>query len=137
MQIDEISKRLNIPKSQIRYYEKSGLLSITRDPNGYRFFDDDTLFELQMILDLKELDLELSEIKYIISLFHKPVTKQCNENSTEFIAKIIQRTEQRLKKQQLILSKMKELLELSRNEQYEVNKAAIFSKLDRMHDKHD
>lgn len=136
MQIDEVSKRLNIPKSQIRYYEKSGLLSITRDTNGYRFFDDNTLFELTMILNLKKLDLELSEIKYIISLFHKPVTKQCNENSTEFIAKIIQRTEQRLQ-QQLILSKMKELHELSRNEQYEVNKAAIFSKLDRRHDKHD
>ncbi|HJF67810.1 MAG TPA: MerR family transcriptional regulator [Staphylococcus kloosii] len=136
MQIDEVSKRLNIPKSQIRYYEKSGLLSITRDTNGYRFFDDNTLFELTMILNLKKLDLELSEIKYIISLFHKPVTKQCNENSTEFIAKIIQRTEQRLQ-QQLILSKMKELHELSRNEQYEVNKAAIFSKLDRRHDNHD
>lgn len=113
MQIDEVSKRLNIPKSQIRYYEKSGLLSITRDPNGYRFFDDDTLFELQMILDLKELDLELSEIKYIISLFHKPVTKQCNENSTEFIAKIIQRTEQRLKNNNWYFQKGKNYMSLA------------------------
>ncbi|RIN93422.1 MerR family transcriptional regulator, partial [Mammaliicoccus sciuri] len=35
MRIDDVSKSLNITKSQIRYYEKVGLLKIPRDANQY------------------------------------------------------------------------------------------------------
>lgn len=38
MRIDDVSKSLNITKSQIRYYEKVGLLKIPRDANQYRYF---------------------------------------------------------------------------------------------------
>ncbi|WP_202978588.1 MerR family transcriptional regulator, partial [Flavobacterium circumlabens] len=42
MRIDDVSKSLNINKSQIRYYEKVGLLTIPRDANQYRYFDEQT-----------------------------------------------------------------------------------------------
>lgn len=53
MRIDEVSQKLNIAKSQIRYYEKMGLLTIPRDTNQYRYFDDATMTDLKMIMDLK------------------------------------------------------------------------------------
>lgn len=36
MQIDEVSKKLNISKSMIRYYEEKGLINISRNQNNYR-----------------------------------------------------------------------------------------------------
>lgn len=78
MRIDEVSKKLKIAKSKIRYYEKIGLLRIPRDTNQYRYFDDTTMIDLKMIMDLKVLDIDLKDMKYIIELFHKPTTKICN-----------------------------------------------------------
>ncbi|MCC3716952.1 MerR family transcriptional regulator, partial [Staphylococcus haemolyticus] len=39
MQIDEVSKKLNISKSMIRYYEEKGLINISKNQNNYRKFN--------------------------------------------------------------------------------------------------
>ncbi|SUK19906.1 MerR family transcriptional regulator [Staphylococcus aureus] len=137
MRIDEVSQKLNIAKSQIRYYEKIGLLRIPRDTNQYRYFDDTTMIELKLIMDLKALDIELKDMKYIIELFHKPTTKRCNTDSVEYINKVIQEKEDELNNQILILNKLKKIHELSKNNQYQLNKEIILKELNQRREHND
>lgn len=137
MRIYEVSKKLNIAKSQIRYYEKIGLLKIPRDTNQYRYFDDTTMINLEMIMDLKVLDIALKDMKYIIELFHKPTTQRCNTDSVEYINKVIQEKEYELNKQILILNKLKKIHDLSKNNQYELNKEKILQELNQRREHND
>ncbi|WP_436855435.1 MerR family transcriptional regulator [Staphylococcus caeli] len=137
MNIDEVAKRFDISKSQIRYYEKIGLLNIPRDDNNYRNFNDDVLFTLQLIIDLKTLDIELQNIKYTIHLFNKPISKSCNAQSNDFLQKLILEKEKELNNQIYVLQKLKKLHNLAKDEQYETNKNAIFQALKERGDNHD
>lgn len=129
MRIEEVSKKFDIPKSQIRYYEKIGLLYVPRDLNDYRNFDERSIIDLKMIIDLKSLDIDLSDIKYILELFHKTTNRTCNANSTEYIDKVIQNKEEELYNQVFILNKLKRIHNLAKNNQYELNKDEIFKEL--------
>ncbi|MEC0243592.1 MerR family transcriptional regulator [Paenibacillus dokdonensis] len=48
--IHEVSRRTGVPKSAIRYWEKSGLFTTERDPdNGYRLYNEAHLLKIKMI----------------------------------------------------------------------------------------
>ncbi|WP_239762743.1 MerR family transcriptional regulator [Mammaliicoccus sp. I-M35] len=129
MRIDDVSKSLNITKSQIRYYEKVGLLTIPRDANQYRYFDEQTMIDLKMIMNLKALNIDLEDIKYIIQLFHEPATEACNATSMDYINKVIEEKEEELNNQIFILNKLKNIHDLSKNNQYALNKELILNEL--------
>lgn len=129
MRIDDVSKSLNINKSQIRYYEKVGLLTIPRDANQYRYFDEQTMIDLKMIMNLKALNIDLEDIKYIIQLFHEPVTEACNVTSMDYINKVIEEKEEELNNQIFVLNKLKNIHDLSKNNQYALNKELILNEL--------
>ncbi|WP_239739969.1 MerR family transcriptional regulator [Mammaliicoccus sp. P-M59] len=129
MRIDDVSKSLNITKSQIRYYEKVGLLTIPRDANQYRYFDEQTMIDLKMIMNLKALNIDLEDIKYVIQLFHEPATEACNATSMDYINKVIQEKEEELNNQIFILNKLKNIHDLSKNNQYAINKELILNEL--------
>lgn len=63
--IAEISRFLNISKSALRYYDSIGLCKPSaRDNNtGYRYYEYNQLFQLNMIGKLKKLKLSLEQIK--------------------------------------------------------------------------
>lgn len=63
--IAEISRFLNISKSALRYYDSIGLCKPSaRDTNtGYRYYEYNQLFQLNMIGKLKKLQLSLEQIK--------------------------------------------------------------------------
>lgn len=129
MRIDDVSKSLNINKSQIRYYEKVGLLTIPRDANQYRYFDEQTMIDLKMIMNLKALNIDLEDIKYIIQLFHEPATEVCNATYMDYINKVIEEKEEELNNQIFILNKLKNIHDLSKNNQYSLNKELILNEL--------
>ncbi|MEB6696401.1 MerR family transcriptional regulator [Mammaliicoccus sciuri] len=128
IRIDDVSKSLNINKSQIRYYEKVGLLKIPRNANQYRYFDEQTMIDLKMIMNLKALNIDLEDIKYIIQLFHEPATEVCNATSMDYINKVIQEKEE-LNNQIFILNKLKNIHDLSKNNQYSLNKELILNEI--------
>lgn len=69
MKIQEIAKKAGISESAIRFYEKNGLLSdqhIQRLPNGYREFTESALNELHEIIRLKNVGLDLDQIRNIV-----------------------------------------------------------------------
>ena len=66
MQIGAIAKQSGFSKDTLRYYEKIGLIQLTkkqRGPNNYRIYDDRILQELSLIKKLKKVGFTLNEIK--------------------------------------------------------------------------
>ena len=129
MQIDEVSKKLNISKSMIRYYEEKGLINISRNQNNYREFNQTVYTTLKLIKDLKRLNLSLEEIKYIVNLFNKPTSKECNIQSTKYLDRIIKDYKRSTNEQINILNRLEQVKELSQDMKFEENKTEILNML--------
>ena len=66
--IKEISQKINLPASTIRYYDKEGLLPfVQRAESGYRLFSDRDLGLLRMIECLKSTGMSIKDIKQFCS----------------------------------------------------------------------
>jgi len=66
MQIGEIAKQSGFSRDTLRYYEKIGLIQLTkqqRGENNYRIYDSRILQELDLIKQLKNVGFTLNEIK--------------------------------------------------------------------------
>lgn len=129
MHIDEVSKKLNISKSMIRYYEEKGLINISRNQNNYREFNQTVYTTLKLIKDLKRLNLSLEEIKYIVNLFNKPISKECNIQSTKYLDRIIKDYKRNINEQINILNRLEQVKELSQDMKFEENKTEILNML--------
>ena len=96
MKISEVSKKLKIPTSTIRYYEKRGIIFSNRNENGYRDYNANALEMIQLVLLAKDLGFTLKEIKsFAISLRgndlqKKTVTSHIERKIKEFDEKIFQ-----------------------------------------------
>lgn len=67
--IGEISQRMSIPASTLRYYDREGLLEgLERGPGGARVFTKTALSTLLIIHCLKQSGLTIKEIKEFIEL---------------------------------------------------------------------
>lgn len=65
--IGEIAKKLNIPPSTLRYYDKEGLLPfVERSSGGIRMFKDEDISWLGTIECLKNTGMSIKEIKHFI-----------------------------------------------------------------------
>lgn len=62
----EAAELLGLTKSQIRFYEKKGLLKPQIDDNGYSLYNFEELETLEMIILLKDLNTPIKEMKKII-----------------------------------------------------------------------
>lgn len=70
--IGEISQRLGITPSALRYYEKEGLLPfVERSSSGVRQFTDIDLEWLIIIDSLKKIGMPLKEIRDFVAMFEK------------------------------------------------------------------
>lgn len=65
MKINEIETLLGLTRANIRFYEKEGLLTPTRNENGYREYDEEDVAILKKIIIFRKLGLSLSDIKKI------------------------------------------------------------------------
>lgn len=74
MNSKEISQKSQLPISTIRYYEKINLIPMPpRKANGYRDYDEDTLYLLSIIRGLTDLGFSLKEIKGIFDLIQSKI----------------------------------------------------------------
>lgn len=65
--IGEVSNFFNISKDALRYYDKLGLITPKKDEiNGYRYYTEDDIVKLPYLTALKELDIPLEDIKFIL-----------------------------------------------------------------------
>lgn len=80
MKIGQVSKKYGLSKDNIYYYINYGLL-VPPKLNSQYVFDDDTISDLEEILQLKAMDYSLAEIHRIVSLhrisnLENPVDKE-------------------------------------------------------------
>ena len=61
--IKEISARLNIPASTLRYYEKRGIIGPLARRTGVRVFSEEDLKLLQIVQCLKKTGMPIEEIR--------------------------------------------------------------------------
>ena len=66
MKINEVENELQMSSYTIRYYEKLGLITVKRDRNGYRNYQDEDINKLKRIRFLRELDISLEDIALIL-----------------------------------------------------------------------
>lgn len=62
MNIKEVEKLLSISRSNIRFYEKQGLLKPNRGQNNYRDYSDADIATLKKIIVLRKLGFSIEEI---------------------------------------------------------------------------
>lgn len=67
MKIGEISKRVNMPSSTIRYYEKMGLIDPPERVSGIRQFDSSTLLTLRFIQLCQAAGFTINEVKGLLA----------------------------------------------------------------------
>lgn len=65
MKIQELEKELNITRSNIRFYEKQGLINPPRKENGYREYNEDDIAKLKKIIIFRKLGISVADIKNI------------------------------------------------------------------------
>ena len=67
--VGEMAKRLDVPASTLRYYDKEGLLPfVARSPGGMRMFQDADLEWLKVIGCLKKAGMSIKNIRVYIEL---------------------------------------------------------------------
>lgn len=67
--VGEMAKRLNVPASTLRYYDKEGLLPfVEHSPSGIRMFQDVDYEWLQVIGCLKKAGMSIKHIRTYIEL---------------------------------------------------------------------
>ena len=70
--IGEIARELKIHEQTIREYERRGLISPKRTPKNMRYFSDDDIHRLMIIITLtSELRINISGVRLIFSLAEK------------------------------------------------------------------
>ena len=62
MTIKDVEMLLDIPRATVRFYEKEGLISPTREGNGYRDYSAEDVEKLQKIIILRKIGLPVEEI---------------------------------------------------------------------------
>ncbi len=83
--IGEISKIYDIGRDSLRYYEKIGLLNPLRDINGYRLYNMQDIWKLNVIKDLKNLDFTMKQIKKYLDNRTVDSTKEMLNNQIKLI----------------------------------------------------
>lgn len=79
MRIGELSEATGCPVETIRYYEKEGLLAEpSRNQANYRLYRQVHLEQLQFIRHCRALDMNLDEIRQLLSLRARP-SENCLE----------------------------------------------------------
>lgn len=63
MTIGEMSRRTGLPESTLRYYEKKGLLRVSRDGGGRRDYGEGDIAWVQFLRRLKETGMPLKDIR--------------------------------------------------------------------------
>lgn len=89
MRVSEVSQRVGLAASAIRFYESSGVLPPpTRGVNGYRDYGDADLTRLRVFASLKGLGLDLAECARLANLC---AAGECDTMDGELLPQLIAR----------------------------------------------
>lgn len=67
--VQQAAKMLNIPISTLHYYEKRELITPRRGENSYRYYSDEDLRTVRLIVLMRHYRFSIDEIKQILRNF--------------------------------------------------------------------
>lgn len=102
--IGQISEKFNLTISQIRYYDKEGLLPNLKRVNGVRKFDDNDVETIFLIECLKKCGLQIKEIKQFIEW-----TKE-GDNTIDLRLEFFNKQKQKVEKEMQELTKVLDMV---------------------------
>lgn len=102
--IGQISEKFNLTISQIRYYDKEGLIPNLKRVNGVRKFDDNDVETIFLIECLKKCGLQIKEIKQFIER-----TKQ-GDNTIDLRLEFFNKQKQKVEKEIQELNKVLDMV---------------------------
>lgn len=76
MQINEVIQKVDLTKRAIKYYEEQGLLSVSKDENGYRNYTDEDIKILKEISVYRKLGISIKDIKVLLEGKDKQLLEQ-------------------------------------------------------------
>ncbi|MEI8634573.1 Zn(2+)-responsive transcriptional regulator [Vibrio sp. PP-XX7] len=106
----QLAKKVGISTETIRYYEQQGLISATRDDNGYRLFDEHCADRLKFIQRAQYIGFSLKEIAELLALEIARDQHTCEE-----VKAITQAKQQEIQQRIQELQRMSDALTLMNN----------------------
>lgn len=102
-QISDVSKLVGLPIPTIRYYEKLGLIDVPeKNERGYKVYDEKIIQYLVFIVNLKDTDMPLDQIKNYVDAYKEHDNQTCYSILQEHAEKM----KVELTKRQQILEKV-------------------------------
>ena len=92
--IGEMSKIYDIGKDSLIYYEELGIIKPIRDSNGYRLYDISNAWELNLIKELRELNIPMKRIKEYLVDRNLETTKKILKEEMKIIDNEIEKLTQ-------------------------------------------
>lgn len=83
--IGELVNLYNVGRDSIKYYEDLKILNPSRDKNGYRIYDIDDICKLNLIRELRNLNIPMKEIKIYLEDRNIESTKKMLEKEINII----------------------------------------------------
>lgn len=107
LSIGQASQQTELPTKTIRYYEDSGLISPPqRGENGYRFYDEHNIRELNFAKSARQAGFSIRETKDLVTLFRDK--NRASSDVKQLTVKKITEVKQRI----AAMTKMLDQLEL-------------------------
>lgn len=79
MQINEITRQVDLSRRAIKFYEEKGLLNVARDKNGYRNYSEENLRTLKEISVYRKLGIDIPDIQRLLKGNEDGLLKQIYE----------------------------------------------------------
>nr|WP_317399862.1 MerR family transcriptional regulator [uncultured Gemmiger sp.] len=91
--IGELARLYGVSPDLLRYYEQQGLLCPHRAENGYRVYNIEDIWRLNVIRDLRTLDMPVETIRAYLSDHSAATTRQLLTDELDLLDKRIARLE--------------------------------------------
>ncbi|AZC08743.1 MULTISPECIES: Cd(II)/Pb(II)-responsive transcriptional regulator [Acinetobacter] len=108
LKIGELSEKTSCSVLTIRFYEKEGLIpQPERNQGNYRLYSESYIDRLKFIVNCRSLNMNLSEIKKLLS--YKDIPNQNCSEVNELIDSHIKEVQNNIRKQQKLIEQLLEI----------------------------
>lgn len=134
--VQQAAKILNIPISTLHYYEKRKLITPQRGENSYRYYSDEDLRMMRLIVLMRHYRFSIDEIKQILQNFsNEQEYVEAVADSKEFFSKKIDELQEIIQGYVDIIEMIKGLPLMSSFDDYGEKKKETIALIDRLYRK--
>lgn len=127
--IKEMARATGLSTDTLRYYDKLGIISPKRRPNGYRTYDETDFIYLQYVTVMKYAHFSLGEIRLIIRSMSMKNSPECNRLNRDLVTGKRDELTSRIRNYRRIIQFIDQVLPMIRNNQVYVENEETLDRL--------